>query len=146
MLRRLRRRSALRKMRRTLGPELRRRYGPQSSYTPAQVDRTYGDCGGSPEWKPYAYAMYCDERNYGTRGQASPYTEQSTPTYREARDAISEDLFDGASHFTTQDVMDGGPIGMDAAPVDGGSDGGSDGGGDGGSDGGGDGGGGGGGD
>lgn len=129
MFLRLRRRMAIRRMRRRMGRELRMRYGPKRAYTPGQIDRTYDDLGYAPTWRPYAHGMYGDERSY-----PACFADGGGPSVDEAREAVGRDLFGGDAHFDAYDVIDGGHGGGDG--VDGGG-GGGDGGGDAGGDGGG---------
>jgi uncharacterized membrane protein YgcG len=124
-----RRRRRLRKLRREMARELRRRYGAQSAYTPEQVDRTWGDLHFYGADRPYAHAFFGDRTRYT---DATPVGDG--PTYEEARAEVAETFFHGDQDFAADDVIDdvidGGTGGYDHVDAgDGGSGGGSDGGG-----------------
>jgi hypothetical protein len=67
----LRKRRALRRFRRELGPALRRRYGRERFYTPEQVRRTANDQGIGNDHICFAYAMYCDRESFDAHHRAA---------------------------------------------------------------------------
>lgn len=64
MIKSIQKRLAIRSYAKQLGPALRKLYGRQKTYTPAQVKQTIGSCGLSADYACYAFAMYCHRDNF----------------------------------------------------------------------------------
>jgi uncharacterized membrane protein YgcG len=88
-----------------VGPELRKRYGKQSRYTPAQVKQTVNASGYSSRDDCYAFALYCSEDDFvdyhRSLGESCDYNSM--------RSEISDSfgfIFPSGSTFDAAEVID----------------------------------------
>lgn len=142
MWKRFQKRRAMRRYRRRLGVQLRRRYGRERYYTPEQVRTTAVFSSLGVDHLCFALAMYCDRTSFDAyhheRGEACDYDAMRADIGASyfggdtTFDATSFDALDAS--YGTSDGHDAGGHdagGHDAGGYDGGFDGGGfDGGGD----------------
>jgi hypothetical protein len=105
---------AVRSYAKGLGAELKKRYGEQKQYTPAQVKRTAEQGGYNVNYLCYALCMYCGPSDFAeyhrSTGEACDYTAM--------RSEVGERLFGGDSSFDATDVIHAG-AGWDSTHVGG---------------------------
>lgn len=102
MLQAIRRWFAVRSYAKSLGPNLRERYGAQRKYTPAQVKRTIETCGYSTDYICYAmciYGEYCDFTEYHLSNGESP-------DYCGMRTEVANWFFHGDASFDALNGID----------------------------------------
>jgi hypothetical protein len=102
MLRSARKWIAIRRYVKSLGPELRRRYGRAKRYTPAQVKSTIEQRGYSTEWTCYALCMYCGRRDFDAYHRAAG----ESCDYNVMRGEVAARFLAGAPSFDASDVID----------------------------------------
>lgn len=92
---------AIRSYIKKLGPELRRRYGAQSKYSPAQVRATIQSKRFDADRGCYAMAMYCDRADFDRHHQS---TGESC-SYDTMRAEIGSRLFGGNTTFDVASLV-----------------------------------------
>jgi uncharacterized membrane protein YgcG len=88
-----------------VGPELRKRYGKQSRYTPAQVKQTVTASGYSSQDDCYAFALYCAEDDFVDYHRSIG----ESCDYNSMRSEISDSfgfIFPSGSTFDAAEVID----------------------------------------
>jgi uncharacterized membrane protein YgcG len=96
---------AVQKYVKNVGPELRKRYGKQSRYTPAQVKRTVNLSGNSSRDDCYAFALYCSEDDFVDYHRSIGESCE----YNSMRSEISDSFgftFPSGSNFDAAEVID----------------------------------------
>ncbi len=88
-----------------VGPELRKRYGNQRRYTPAQVKETVNASGSSSRDDCYAFALYCSEDDFvdyhRSIGESCDYNSMRS----EMSDSFGF-IFPSGSTFDAAEVID----------------------------------------
>jgi hypothetical protein len=90
---------------RYVGPELRKRYGSKKKYTPSQVKQVVKDSGYSTDYDCYAFAMYCSHDDFADYHR----TTGEVCDYNSMRSEISDfynSIFQNDTTFDACDVID----------------------------------------
>jgi hypothetical protein len=93
---------AIRRYAKSLGPELRKRYGRAQYYTPAQVKRVAEERRYNMDLLCYALCMYCGRTEFDTYHRATG----EPCDYDAMRGEVAERFFGGDASFTALDVVD----------------------------------------
>lgn len=95
------RRRAIKKYAKKLGPVLKKRYGKSKHYTPGQIKTATTKARLSHDHICYAYAMYMDKANFDTLHEELG----KECNYNDMRNEIGTLCFSGDSNFSSSDVM-----------------------------------------
>ncbi len=87
---------------RDMGPELRKRYGRKSHYTPDEVKQTGRELRSNQDYFPYALCLFCSQADFNSQFPGAG----NLPDYNALREEVGSSCFGGDTSFDANTAIE----------------------------------------